>query len=260
MQNKLPLAKDRNAHETMPNGAALLMCHEISSTPEIADYYVDKLERKCDKAGLREIAGPVIALAREHRDNVYAQRDRENPYLPQDKSGDNSEKRVLSDFENFQRNLCKIGIAHLVQNIKGDIKINFAVSDMSEMVRLFLENGQKMGPKEMAALDKVLNYLLANENMVSKNGVIYESVDGKIREVAGKPVIADKERVAKAIEKLPEFLKDNNLQASIQRQKFPEKTIEAAKPIPGPQKPIPPVAPNVEVTPESPSTGVSSGR
>lgn len=257
MKNKLPLAKDRGAQELMPDKTALLMCSAIATTPDSADYFYEKFVSKLKKAGLYESSGAVVALIQELRDNVHAQRgDRENPYVPGNQSDDKSEKRVLSDFENFQRNLCKIGINILIKNITGDIKINFAVSDVSEMVRSFLENNKEFGPKEIAAMDKVLNYLLSTQNMVSKNGVIYKSIDGKILEVDGKPVIADKAEVAMVLKKmLPEFLNKNNLQATSQQLEFPQQAPAVqVKPIPEPVKPAAP-APAAEA-PVAPSTGI----
>lgn len=268
MQNKLPLAKDRNSHELMPDKSALLKGVAISSTPDSVDYFYEKLVKKLTKAGLHETESgkAVIALIKDLKDNVHAQRDgRANPYVPgveaadSDKSVDKSD-RVLSDFANFQKNLSKKGLEILIGAIKGNIKIDFAVSDESAMVRFFSEDGKELGPKEIAAMDKVLNYLLSRDSMVSKNGVIYESVDGKIKELDGKPVRADKEKIVRVLKNiLPAFLRDNNLQASSQQHKFTEPAPARIEPsMPEPIRP-PAAAPAVEA-PTSPSAGVGSSR
>lgn len=254
MQNKLPLAKDRNAREIMPDKAALLKCFAVANTPESVDYLVVKFEQKLKRAGLFEKSEAVFARFIEHAENVRAQReDRENPYVP----GEN----VLSDFENFQRNLCKNSLKVLRENIAGEVKIDFAVSDSSEMVRSFSVDGKALSKKEESAMDKVLNSLFADQDMVSKNSVIYKSIDGKILEESGKPVKADKDKIIKAIrEDLPKILAGNELVARGQQHKFPEQAPAAkARATPAPRKPDV-VEPAVDVTPESPSSGVGSGR
>lgn len=252
MQNKLPLARDRNAQEPMAAKDALLKCFAIATTPESADYLVEKFKNKLIKAGLFESSQPVFARFVEHAENVRAQTgDRANPYLPGEE--------ILSDFQNFQRNLCKNALNVLMKELTSEVKIDFAVSDGSEMVRSFSANGKPLEPKAASAMDKVLNSVLANENMISKNSVIYESTDGKIREVAGKPVKADKEKIAKTIsEDLSIVLHKNDLEVNSQRHKFPEQApaVVKDKTTTQPAKPEV-VTPSVEVTPEAPSSGVS---
>ena len=255
MQNKLPLAKNRNTYKIKPDKDAYIKCCAVSSTPASVDYMVKNVAKNIPE---------LLPLTEEYRDSVHAQRNRENPFPPKsgDKAADKEEITVLSDFENYQKNLCNIGLQVLLKNITGEIKIDFAVSDSSEMIRRFQVGKEDFSPESAAAMDKVLNYLLANKNMVSKNGVIYEAVDGKVKEVAGKPVIATEAKVVQVmLVDLPNFLKDNNLQTTSQKHQFRAQAPDVAvKPMPEPVKPAAPApAPSIDA-PEAPSTGVGSSR
>ena len=249
MKITLPLAKGKITHNNKPSQQAYREACRVASTPKSANYMVENVRKNIPE---------LLPLTEEYRDSVHAQRNRESPFPP--KSADKQAITVLSDFENYQKNLCNTGLQVLLKNITGEIKIDWAASDLAEMVRRFQENGEEFGPESAAAMDKVLNYLLANKNMVSKNGEIYEANDGTIREVAGKPVKADKEKIAEVMNvDLPKFLKDNKLQATSQEHNFPKQVPEVrGKSIPEPVKPAAAAPAPIIEPPEAPSTGVGS--
>ena len=235
-KQKLPLAKERGVRELMPNKEALLYCFAIASTPEAADYLVEQFEKKLQNAKGIGSSENVLARVKEYAENVHLQRgSRDNPW-----SG--SSETVKTDFQNLQQNIADSALKTLISNVDGEVKMDFAVSSYSELLRAFSVDGKPLEPAAIAALDKLFNSSMAAENMLSKNSIIYEATDhGEVRkDKEGNPIKASAEKINRVIsENFAKYLDKAGVQVSTQQHAFPDKKPQAVvKPqVAAPEKP-----------------------
>jgi hypothetical protein len=238
-KQKLPLARARGVRELMPNKDALLYCFAIASTPEAADYLVEQFEKKLKSSKPYDSSEKVLARVKEYATNVHLQRDnRENPWL-------GTIEKIKTDFQNLQQNLADSALKTLVASVEGEVKMDFAVSSYSELLRAFSIDGKPLEPAVIAALDKLFNSSMAADNMISKNGVIFEATaHGEVRkDKDGNPIKAPVEKINRVIsENFAKYLEKAGVQVMAQQHAFPDKKPEAAvKPqVVAPEKPTAP--------------------
>ncbi|KTD65301.1 hypothetical protein [Legionella spiritensis] len=208
-------------------------------TPEVATYSREQFENILKKAGkgIYESSAAVRKTVREFEQNVYFQM---TPI------GDTwaGEAPAGSDFRNMQGNISKNALTSLKEQVKGALKMDFAISDIAQLVRGYSVDGKSLDPEEnseaIAYMDKIFNAWLADKGYLSEGSIIYEcdSNGEKLKDKAGNPVKADTKKVSQQIndpkEGFQKFLegklKGEEITFTAQEHKFPkQKPREAPK-------------------------------
>lgn len=119
-------------------------------------------------------------------------------------------------FFNTQENLANEAAKALKtgEALDQEVQLDFAISEISELIRGYSANGQPLAQKVIDALDKMFNAWFAKNNIINQDSVLYESTqDGKIKEKDGQQVRALPEEVIKIIKDVI-----NGLKAYIEKQ------------------------------------------
>lgn len=159
--------------------------------PESADYLLPRLIEKLESVGLLAKAQDLVQKVSEFVGVVLKQRSlRGDPW-----SADPACERT--DFQNLQNNLAMEAQKLLTSAISDPVKMDFALSDMSQFLRGYSVNGNPLDPELLDPCDKLFNAWLAENNLLSKHGQIYETMDnGEIRKDAkGMPITADPDKI-----------------------------------------------------------------
>lgn len=171
----------------------LAKCFSVgAATHEGAAYIVVLLKRMQQMAGKdqHEEFEKVIATAEEFKKNVGFQ-------LGSSSDPWSGSHRIRTDFENLQHNIEKHALQTLASVVKGDIKMDFAVSRLSDLLRGYSSGGKPLTGAMAEVMDKLFNAWLAEKKLICKGSVIYESNEhGEIRKDAnGNDVKAQAEKV-----------------------------------------------------------------
>lgn len=195
---------------------------EIINTPEAAQYCVDAFKAKMESlgAGLAEKGKAVLKRLEDYRDQlILADTLKNEPWAGQKNTG--------SDFQNIHANLSDKAAAEIVDKVKTPIKMDFAISEVSKLIRGFSAAGKSLSEALTNALDKLVNAFFTQNNMLTKESILVECNEkGEIRrDSAGKPIVADAETVKQLLsdEKngLKSFLKEKGIELNVQQHKFP---------------------------------------
>jgi hypothetical protein len=97
--------------------------------------------------------------------------------------------------------LAKIASSEIVNK---NVLFNFAVSGDAQFIRSYMEGGKPVDKDTQAALDVLFNAWLSTQQLISKDGVIYQSTpQGEIqKDSSGKPMIADPKKLKDDLNKL----------------------------------------------------------
>jgi hypothetical protein len=194
---------------------AIEKCMEIATNSDAANYFLTQLKKAFDKVGKSINPDALLTKLSEFVDNVHLQRDlRADPW-----SGNVD---IKTDFQNLQQNLAESAAKTIKSSVKDGIQMDFALSKQADFLRAFSPTDKATA----AALDRIFNYCLANEGMISKGGVIYNANEhGEIqKDEAGNPVRANAEKIKKLInEGLPKYLGEKGIKITTQEKDYPEK-------------------------------------
>lgn len=246
----------------LPDKDALLACFKF---PEAADYFLEQFEKILKEAGsdVYKKSEPILNKVRDFAKNTHYQRDaRGFPW-----EGD---EQMRTDFQNLQHHLAEAAVRTITAILKGALKMDVAVSKVSQFLRGYSEDGVALSGPSVDSLDKLFNAWLAENNYLSKGSVIYQANEhGEVvKDKAGNPLRADAEAIVQLTrdEKkgFGKFLNDRGLEVVVQQHHYPEQKPDVEK-----RREVQAVAPKgkaaqpPETRPETPSTSeapVSGGR
>ncbi|CEK09420.1 hypothetical protein [Legionella hackeliae] len=251
---------------TLPNKESLVKGKEVATTIEAAEYFENQFESRLRAAGKLEEAQPALDNIHEFVEMVRNQREsRGDPW--------SGVPGPLNDFQNLQQNRAEKAAKKAGLQIDGNLVVEFAVNDSSEMRRAFsivkkdVESGkvkkEALDPETRKELDKIMQAVLAEENLVSKGSVIYQGDEkGQIRrDSKGEPVLADVEKakqvLSDAAHQVENYFKEagkGDIKVEVKERAYPQQpTVSKAQ--------APESAPTVtpEVTPEVSSAPQASG-
>lgn len=218
--NKIPL----------PEMEALLAAMKIAETSiEAADYLVKQFEEILRKVGELEKHREFFESVKEFADLVRLK-------LTASAQPWSGELGPSSDFHNMHINLAKDAANKLAEyklagHIGGIIKLDLAISNMSQLLRGYTVDGKALDPKNLKELqiikelDVLNNAWLAQNNIVSKGGRLFEAnSDGTIKtDAQGNPIAVDPEKMKKLAEHpekgLVKFYQDHGVDMSFQLHK-----------------------------------------
>ena len=258
-KQKLQPVPARDSNTTVPGSEAVMKCFATASTVKGVEYMAEKFGKILTKAKV-ENSDIMLKRVQDHVANVKAQLDRRSPF------GLTSEDDVKTDFQNMQQNLADAAMERLRASLTDDLRVDFAVSAYADLLRAFTADGKELDPEVVEALDALVNATLAEDDMISKDGVIYKATAAgqPEKDAAGNPVRANGAEVVKVISgPFVEALKDNGIETVLQQHEYPQEEQVAAKPAavePAPAPaPEPAVQPEVTPTPDTPAAGSGMG-
>lgn len=210
----------------LPSSASVHKCIETVTNNDSADYFAKALADKLKKEKVADQYSDLLDDARKFADFIGQQSSGDNPW-----TGSFSER---SSFQRYQTNLAETSAKMLTDKT---IIFDFAVGDHAEILRGYSSNGAELSNEESGALDKLFNAWLAEKNMITKDGIIYEATDdGKIKQDAkGQDKRADADRLRQLItdkkEGFNQYIQSKNSAISINavRHDHPEKAAEKKK-------------------------------
>src|SRR3990167_3412585 len=165
------LATTKQGSDVVEHATDAVSIKKCLDFPESADYLLSRLIEKLKSVGLLEKADELVEKVREYVDVVHKQRSlRGQPW-------DADPACERTDFQNLQANLAEEALERLTVVITDPMKMDYALSDLAEFVRGFSVNGKPLSPELLDFCDKLFNSWLAENNLLSKGGKIYEVSD-----------------------------------------------------------------------------------
>jgi hypothetical protein len=215
-----------------PTGEAIKKAMEVATTPEAAEYLAERFLNRITILGkeLLKQGRPVWLRICEWRDNVALQYSSNGePWAG---------KLGVPDFQNLQQNLAQKAVQEISSDVKGNIRMDYAISDSSQLIRGYgAENPEEDGvvKNKVGFFDKLFNSWLAAKNFISKDGIIYKGTEkGEIlRDANGHPILAEPKKVRQLINDsengYQKYLKDRGIAVTIQQHDYPAPQPEPAR-------------------------------
>ncbi|MGQ3889227.1 hypothetical protein ACQUW5_09375 [Legionella sp. CNM-1927-20] len=223
-----------------PNKEAILKALEVASlTPEAANYLCKRLSETLSQVNIAASDEVIKRVDRFGKNIELRYGQRSDPWQGRPDV-------IKTDFQNAQHNM---GISLLEELspeslASGNLHMDFAISDDAQLLRAFSLNGEPLDPEAATAIDTLFNGWLAENEMVSKDSVIYESdSDGRIKENKnGQSTKANAERVKQLIvdrdNGFAPYLDDkfknhttHEVTASVQQHAYPEQPRVVEQPV-----------------------------
>lgn len=216
----------------LPSNQSLNAAMEVASTPESAGYFRDGVIELLKQEKKLESSQSLVSEVKKFAEYVG--------YNNKSSGSVWSGVSILSEFKSFQQNLAASAIGNINEQ---DILLDFAVSRDSEFLRGYSSGGKALDDSTNAELDTLFNAWLAENNMISKGGVIYESDEaGEIKydKGEGAPKKADADELKRQIyDKSSGFERfvherKEDIEFTVREHAYPkEKTPEADAPTQG---------------------------
>ncbi len=225
MAGKLPLVRGRGAAgRRLPDADAITKCMLLSSTAEAAEYLLTQAKGIFEKMMGQESVKKVIDLLKAHADNINL--------IKRDSGGSWAGKPISSDFNKLQHELAAEASKFMSEQAK-TIKFDYAVSKDSALLRGYSSNGKPLDNEMVSAMDILFNAWLAENNMISKGGVIYEGTkNGQMKQdEQGQPIRANakmlREKISSNDGGFEQYVHKNNksVELMIQQQPYPEQQV-----------------------------------
>lgn len=215
---QLPIARIRGVKPSLPSPESLNKAVAVAANQlETLQYLATNLYTSLEKGGLvKECSklidevGNLVANAQFNRDNQV------NAWL-------GNVKQVLAannitDFASFHHFLANMSAAELKQQA---VTFDCAVSDSSEFIRGYCDDeGNVLDEEKVQVMDTLFNAWLADNNMLSKGGVIYQATaQGDIaQDKKGNALVAPAEQLRTLLDKtngFGEFVQKNNKEVQV---------------------------------------------
>ena len=219
---ELALVRQRSSeHKERPNYKAIQDLKAVATTPEAAVYLSAAFDKAfasmLDKEAVRRVSEELHA----HADYVILANSGNDVWAG---------KQPSTLFQNYQQ-----GLASRAAKMVADktITLDVAISDKSELLRGYSEGGLPLDEKSVLAMDKLFNSWLAENNMISKDGSIYQgTAEGQIKQDdRGNPVLVEPETLRDALGSQEDGFeqtvqkKNSSVEVIVQQQKYPEQKV-----------------------------------
>lgn len=168
----------------LPGPDAINKCSEFTQS---VDYFLERLVKTLGSQKVLDKTSELVDKIEELAKVVHQlEALRGKPY-----EGDPACFRT--PFLNLQINLAAKAKEQLSDEIADPVKLDFALSDEAQFLRLYSANGKPLDSELLNCCDKLFNAWLAENGMLSKQGQIYEITDdGEIKQDKnGEPITAD---------------------------------------------------------------------
>ena len=163
-KRRLPLAKASKGTSSLPDAAAVGKLFETATTLEGSVYAQNEYRNKVDAAGRTEDLKPVLA---EFKNNVAIKEASDQRYC----FGEPPESKDMI----YQKNLAGAAVKALEEIAITKIDFDFAINDTSNLVQASSVDRKPLDPAVTQQINHIYSYWLSNNQMVCKEGVIYEN-------------------------------------------------------------------------------------
>lgn len=184
----LPLVRKRGReNDSAPSSETFAKCIKTASTPEAAEALREQGTARLDAIKGEKPVQQMIDILSNHLDNVKRASVTGDVWAG---------KPLANSFDKYHEDLAAKA-AKIVGEKSTNMTLDFALSNKSELLRGYTSNGNLLDKKTESAMDKLFNAWLAENNMISKGGVIYEGTkdtaakDHIKQDNEGNPVRAD---------------------------------------------------------------------
>ncbi|WP_298623426.1 hypothetical protein [uncultured Legionella sp.] len=249
----------------LPSKEVLLLCMKVAgSSIEGAEYFARRFEEQLRKAKMLPECQDILDKVKEFADFVRHK-------LTSSTQPWKGEQNYLSDFQNMQENLATEAAKKLEGVVNGNVIVDVAFGPSGAMLRGYSDDNGPLSAKETAALDTLLNSWFAKQDHVSKGSRIFlADKDGDVKlNASGKDANADSDHLRVLI-KDPDvgcetFMEDKGVAVTVRVHEYPVEQLEAGQEAVAKAAEARATAPSakqeeaVEMEPEAPHTGMSSG-
>lgn len=239
--------------EYVPDKASLLKIMEVVTTGDAAKYFYSQFESKLGKAKMLESSQAILAKVAEFVANVCLCEDRHEQNYWAGKLQD-----ILTDFQNLQQKLAESSLETVVENISGNLKLDIAISNLTELLRGYSTDGEPISGDLLLALDRLFNAWMAEKDMISKGSTIYEcDANGEIKKDSqGEPIRVEAEQIRELItdpdEGFAEYLSDKGMPVDVELHQYPEQQPEIEPTAQEPEPATPALEEDIPVEPVLP--------
>lgn len=176
------------------DGKAIGNMFSIAMTPESANYLIEQFRHEIKQRNVTGQYKPVLDELIKYVEIIKAQTPTNSSYW----NGDLSQE-IESKFRIYQASLAQDAIHDLMKELPGKvIHFDFAMNDQSELRQGFSMDKQALPPEIAEKLNRVYSNWLTQNNMICKEGVIYEcDKEGVIKNENGIPVRVNPEQYCK---------------------------------------------------------------
>lgn len=254
----------------VPLKSEIISAMEVAkTTTDAAEYLRDQFIKVLTDAKMVNESEDIIAKVNEFVKYVhYSLASKTDAWLGQ--LGESS------DFKNMQRNMADNISSALDESIKDHdikmpLKLDIAINDLSQLLRGYSSESKSLDPEIVAMLDKLFNAWLAENNIVSKDGVLYQSeANGVIKtDSKGRPLIANHDQVKSLLtdnkKGLIQYFQTKGVEMEVAQHPYPAQTpAKEVSAEPAEKKTEPSVAAAPQETteatpPEEPQSSIKSG-
>jgi hypothetical protein len=197
------------------------------TTPQAAVYLLDQYNRKVKETKLPGTYSDMIAefvTLIKHK-----LRSRSQPW--------NGKAVDFTDFQNMQANIADDAskrLEHISKNTNAELVLDFAVNDKAQFLRGYSSEGNALDSDTVVSLDELFNAWLVEKNLVSKEGMLFESDDnGQIRIVGGQQVKANPDKIRQLIsdpkQGFEHYMDTKGINLTSQQHEYPSEHVEAER-------------------------------
>lgn len=234
----------------LPDKEAIIRCKEVVTTTEAADYLVEQFEKTLKKSGKLELVKPALENVKDYAQAIKWQREETADIWA-------GKPPIESDFIALQRNKASQSAKDLA-SFKS-IRMNYALSDNSEIIRGYAIQGSPSDEETTRKTDQLFSAWLSQNQLASHEGILYEgNAQGQVvRDEKGQLVRANPEKVNALIADkkngFSQYVKElsSNNPLALEIKQYPYQA-------PAPQIKQPAVAETPSVQPEAPEISTQS--
>lgn len=246
----------KRAKKQIPLRDALLKAMEVAGkSVEAAKYLVERFTKILKDAGVLDQCQDMLDKVKDFaKYTEFKLLPSTQPWTGQPGEG--------SSFKNMQDNIAKDAVSQF-KNISAQFKFDFAMDNQAHFLRGFSSGGNPLDANSVKAMDNLFNAWLAENNMISKDGVLYQcDENGNKGKVANAAQV--KELIGDAEKGFASYLDKKGIHLSSEQHEYPTQTRvekqEAIKATIRDNKSLENVAvdADADMEPEAPSQGVST--
>ena len=196
MDSRLTLTtRGSEVEENPPNANQVRQAVEVcNNSPELMDYLVKGLSERLQSLGLLEDANELLTFVRSVRDQLEGL-EAVRPGMTGAWAGNSN--CLLTDFQNLHINRAEKAQAILTSALEGSLTQEFALQ-AAQFLRGYSADGAPLDAELLAACDDLFNAWLAENNIISQGGQLYEATDnGAMIRSDGKTGVPDNINAAK---------------------------------------------------------------
>ncbi len=210
----LPLVRSKKTDSHL-NSENLSKCFNLLSNIELVNYFEQQFEKLKFSEEVSQSVKEYVKIVK-NMNLPNKNRDIQNNIWDGNAIVDNK-------FNKYYANTAE-ELSTIFNKQTKEIDMQFAMNDDAEFLRGYVQENDELTEEEITALDSQLIAWLADEQLISKGGVIYELPENSTVDDVNENTkhVNHQKFISLLKNKFVKHLKHNNINLRIQEQKYPE--------------------------------------